>query len=367
MTLGASPRVLICEDSPLFALALRRVLEHDGDIAVVGVCSTAEQALTEISRLKPDLVTMDIELPGMKGLQAVERIMSLFPTPTLVLSSHVGRTSTDTAAALAVGAIDAMSKEDVALRAPEGEAGAAFRRRIKILSRARVVRLSRPRAAAEHAVARSNAAASNGNGNGSSNGNGKARFRPVSVVGICSSTGGPPMLKRLLEGLPATFPIPILVVQHMAAGFTESLAVWLDRAVPLPVRTATDGAPLAPGVWLAPDGLHLALEAGRLTLDDGIYPGPHRPSGDVLLHSIARSVGSSAVAIVLTGMGRDGASGAAAVKHAGGTAIAQDEASCVIYGMPKAAVDAGVDVVLAPEEIAAALAALKHAPLAVRA
>ena len=360
MSLGTSPRVLICEDSPLFALALRRVLEHEGDIAVVGVCSTAEQALTEISRLKPDLVTMDIELPGMKGLQAVERIMSLFPTPTLVLSSHVGRTRTDTAAALAVGAIDAMSKEDVALRAPEGEAGAAFRRRIKILSRARVVRLSRPQAAAERV-----AAPRNGNGNGRAPG-GSGSLHPVSVLGICSSTGGPPMLRRLLEGLPASFPIPILVVQHMAAGFTESLAVWLDRAVPLPVRTAEDGAPLAPGVWLAPDGLHLALEGSRLVLDDGLYPGPHRPSGDVLLHSIARSAGRSSAAIVLTGMGRDGASGAAAVKHAGGIAIAQDEASCVIYGMPKAAVDAGVDTVMTPDEIAAAIASLKHAPTAVR-
>jgi two-component system chemotaxis response regulator CheB len=364
MSLGGSPRVLICEDSPLFALALRRVLEHDGDIAVVAVCSTAEQAITEISRLKPDLVTMDIELPGMKGLQAVERIMSLFPTPTLVLSSHVGRSSTDTAAALAVGAIDAMSKEDVALRAPDSDAGAAFRRRIKILSRARVVRLSRAQAAAERPAFRANG---NGNGNGAAaSGNGRSTLHPVALVGICSSTGGPPMLRRLLEGLPATFPIPILVVQHMAAGFTESLAVWLDRAVPLPVRIAEDGAPLAAGVWLAPDGLHLAVDASRVVLDDGVYPGPHRPSGDVLLHSIARTIGRSAAAIVLTGMGRDGASGAAAVKHAGGIAIAQDEASCVIYGMPKAAVEAGVDVVMTPDEIAAAIASLKHAPLAVR-
>ena len=125
-------------------------------------------------------------------------------------------------------------------------------------------------------------------------------------------------------------------------------------------------AMLAAGVWLAPDGLHLALDGSRLVLDDGVYPGPHRPSGDVLLHSIARSIGRSAAAIVLTGMGRDGASGAAAVKHAGGIAIAQDEASCVIYGMPKAAVDAGVDLVMTPDELAAAIASLKHAPLAVR-
>jgi two-component system, chemotaxis family, protein-glutamate methylesterase/glutaminase len=350
VTLGTPPRVLICEDSPLFAAALRRVLEHEGDIVVVGVCATAEQAIAEIHRLKPDLVTMDIELPGMKGLQAVERIMSLFPTPTLVLSSHVGRRSTDTAAALAVGALDAMSKEDVALRAPEGPDGAAFRRRVKILSRARVVRLSRP---VETKPARDRR-------------NGGFRARAVSVIAICSSTGGPPLLKRVLEGLPATFPIPILVVQHMAAGFTESLAVWLDRAIALPVRTAEDGASLASGVWIAPDGHHLVLEGTRLLLDDNTYSGPHRPSGDVLLSSIARSVGRSAVALVLTGMGRDGAAGAAAVKKAGGVAIAQDEASCVIYGMPKAAVDAGIDMVMTPDEIAAALAGLKHAPQAVR-
>lgn len=351
MSLGTSPRVLICEDSPLFALALRRVLEQDGDISVISVCSTAEEAITEAGRLRPDLITMDIELPGMKGLQAVERIMSLFPTPTLVLSSHVGRRSTDTAAALAVGAIDAMSKEDVTLRAPDSAESVAFRRRVKILSRARVARFAGP--AAKTPPPRERERPSVGP-------------RAVSVIGICSSTGGPPMLKRVLEHLPATFPVPILVVQHMAAGFTESLAVWLDRAIALPVRTAEDGAALEPGVWLAPDGFHLVLEGSRLALDDSVYSGPHRPSGDVLLHSIARSVGRSAAAVVLTGMGRDGAAGAAAVKQAGGVAMAQDEASSVIYGMPKAALDAGVDIILTPEEIAAALGNLRHATLAVR-
>jgi two-component system, chemotaxis family, protein-glutamate methylesterase/glutaminase len=347
VTLGTIPRVLICEDSPLFALALRRVLEHDGDIAVVGVCSTAEQAIAELHRLKPDLITMDIELPGMKGLQAVERIMTLSPTPTLVLSSHVGRKSTDTAAALAVGAIDAIAKEDVALRAPDSADGAAFRRRIKILSRARVVRLARPEPPRRREK--------------------PGRLPAVSVVAICSSTGGPPMLKRLLEGLPATYPIPILVVQHMAAGFTESLALWLDRAIQLSVRTAEDGARLGPGVWIAPEGYHLTVNGGgRIALDDRDHPGPHRPSGDVLLSSVATSLGRWAAAIVLTGMGRDGANGAAAVKAAGGIAIAQDEASCVIYGMPKAAVDAGVEIVLTPEEIAEALKSLKHAPLEVK-
>lgn len=350
MSLGTTPRVLICEDSPLFALALRRVLEHEGDIEVIGVCPTAEQAIADVHRLKPDLITMDIELPGMKGLQAVERIMSLIPTPTLVLSSHVGRRNTDTAAALAVGALDAISKEDVALRSPEGPEGAAFRRRIRVLARARVARLARPREAKQPPER-----------NG-----GRPRIRPVSVVAICSSTGGPPLLKRILEQLPATYPIPILVVQHMAAGFTESLAVWLDRAIPLQVRTAEDGLALKPGVWIAPDGHHLVVEGGRLMLDDGDYAGPHRPSGDVLLSSVARFSGRAALAIVLTGMGRDGAAGAAAVKQAGGAAIAQDEASCVIYGMPKAAVDAGVETVMTPDEIASTLAGLRQTPQTVR-
>jgi two-component system chemotaxis response regulator CheB len=184
------------------------------------------------------------------------------------------------------------------------------------------------------------------------------------VVGICSSTGGPQVLAGLLEALPAAYPIPLLIVQHISAGFTEGLAHWLGEAVPLPVGIATDGAPLKPGIWIAPDGAHLKLTVtGHLALDRQTLTGHHRPSADVLLASIAEAAGAGGVAVVLTGMGSDGALGAAAVRRAGGLAIAQDEASSAVYGMPRAAIEGGTDIVLPPNGIAARLLGLNHRPL----
>jgi two-component system chemotaxis response regulator CheB len=343
------PRVVVCEDSQLFAHALQRLLEHDGDIEVAGVYRTAEDAIEGIDTLRPDLVTMDIELPGMSGLEAVEQIMSSRPTPILVLSSHLGNRHTEAAAALAAGALETLGKEDVALREPSGPAGAAFRRRVKILSNAKVIRHPRARLQARRTGT-------------------VPLAKAASVIGISSSTGGPQVLKHLLEKLPPSFPIPVLVVQHIAAGFTTSLAAWLDRALELPVHVAADGVSADCGVWVAPEGFHLRLGAdGRLALDDREQPGPHRPSGDVLFQSIASVAGRTGVAVVLSGMGRDGAVGAAAVKRAGGLAIAQDADSCAVYGMPKAAVEQGVDVILSPDEIASSLEALRHEPLGARA
>jgi two-component system chemotaxis response regulator CheB len=227
----------------------------------------------------------------------------------------------------------------------------AFRRRIRILSNAKVIRHPRARLQAHR----------NGTGSGV-----VPHPHAASVIGIASSTGGPQVLKHLLEKLPPGFPIPVLVVQHIAPGFTDSLATWLDRAVELPVHVATEGAIADRGVWIAPEGMHLRLARdGRLTLDETDHPGPHRPSGDVLLDSIATSAGRTGVAVVLSGMGRDGANGAAAVKRAGGLAIAQDAESCAVYGMPKAAVEQGVDVILTPDDIVASLKALRHEPLGV--
>jgi two-component system chemotaxis response regulator CheB len=184
------------------------------------------------------------------------------------------------------------------------------------------------------------------------------------VIGVCASTGGPQILARLLEALPADYPIPLLIVQHIGDGFAEGLACWLDQSVRLPVAIATDGARAGPGAWIGPNGAHLKLTAtGRLFLDRRTIVGRHRPSGDALLESIATAVGKSGVAIVLSGMGSDGAAGAVSVRDRGGLAIAQDKESSAIYGMPKAAVDLGVSVVLSPGEIAAALLALSHEPL----
>jgi two-component system chemotaxis response regulator CheB len=337
-------RVLVCEDSLVYATALQQMLEFEGDIKVAAVCATAEDAIAALPRVKPDLVTMDVELPSLDGLEAVELIMSSRPLPILVLSAHLGPGSDKAAAALAAGALDALAKDDVDLRDRAGAAGAAFRHRVRVLSRAHVIRHPRARlTGAPHT--------------------GGPRHR-AAVIGMCASTGGPQVLARLLDALPADYPIPLLVVQHISAGFTEGLVRWLDQSVRLPVGIAADGAQASHGAWIAPEGAHLKLAAtGRLSLDRRTVAGRHRPSGDVLLGSIATAAGKLGVGVVLTGMGSDGAIGAAALRRTGGLAIAQDEESSAVYGMPRAAINLGVDVVLSPGEIAASLLGLSHEQL----
>ncbi|MDX6410931.1 MAG: two-component system, chemotaxis family, protein-glutamate methylesterase/glutaminase [Gaiellaceae bacterium] len=340
------PSVLICDDSRTYATALRRLLEHDGDIDVVAHCATAEEAIAALPRLRPTLVTMDLELPGMGGLHAVEQIMSRRPVAICVLSSHIGDDTQRAAAALAAGALDAVDKGALDVLDPAGAAAVAFRRRLKVLSRARVIR--HPRAILQEA----NTA--------------RRLTNTASVIGICSSTGGPQILSRLLESLPGDYAIPLLVVQHISPGFTDGLAEWLDRIVPLPVRIAEDRTPVSAGVWIAPEGAHLKLDSsGLLLLDSRTVGDLHRPSGDILLESIAATAGRSGVAVVLSGMGRDGAAGAATVKRSGGLAIAQDEESSAVYGMPKAALDAGVTLSLGPDGIAERLRGLRYEPIAV--
>ncbi|HKG39246.1 MAG TPA: CheB methylesterase domain-containing protein [Conexibacter sp.] len=179
-----------------------------------------------------------------------------------------------------------------------------------------------------------------------------ASARRPEVIGVCASTGGPAVLAQLLGALPVDFPLPLLVVQHIASGFVDGLVRMLDDAIALPVATARDDAPLRPGVWLAPDDAHLTLtRSRRIALDRTTVRGRHRPSADLLLESLAEVLGAAAVAVVLTGMGRDGAAGAAAVQGRGGLVLAQDEASSAIYGMPRAAVQAGARP-LAPPAIA---------------
>jgi two-component system, chemotaxis family, protein-glutamate methylesterase/glutaminase len=387
-------RVLVCEDSPAYASALRRVLEQDNDITVPTVCYTAEEAIAALPRVAPDLVTMDVELPGMNGLAAVGEIMNHRPLPILVLYASAASGTNQASAALAAGALEAIAKDDLDLRDPADRAGAELRHRVRVLSQAQVIRHPFPK----HSLTGPTDLA-----------------RPASVIGVCASVGGPQLLMFLLRTLPADYPIPLLIVQHMAAGFTEGLVrllndtaalpvrlatggpqllMFLLRTLPadypipllivqhmaagfteglvrllndtaaLPVRLATGGPRAGPGAWIAPDGAHLTLAgAGHLALDTRTVSGPHRPSGDVLLDSIAATAGPSGVAVVLSGMGQDGAAGAAAVRRAGGLAIAQDEHSSAVFGMPKAAIDLGVDVVLSPREISACLLELRRVPL----
>jgi len=336
-------RVLVCEGSRGSAVRLRRMLEHDRDITVAAVCATAKEAVNALPLVQPDVVTMDLDLPGTGGLAAIEEIMSERPLPILAISAGaVGRAAKD--AALAAGALDVIGREDLDVADPGDAAAAALRQRVRVLSHTHVI--CHPRARLR--------------GMPTPHSTGRA----ASVIGMCGSAGGPYVLARLLRDLPADYAIPILVVQHISAGFTEGLARWLDQSVRLPVGIAADGAPPTAGAWIAPEGAHLKLApTGRLLLDRRTVAGLYRPSGDILFESIAAVTGQAGVAIVLSGMGSDGASGAAAVRRRGGLAIAQDRESSAIYGMPQAAVRYGTDLVLSPGEIVAQLMGLRYEPV----
>jgi two-component system, chemotaxis family, protein-glutamate methylesterase/glutaminase len=315
-------RILICEDSPTYARGLASFLEHEDGIEVVGVCATGEETLQSVSRLAPDLVTMDLELPGIGGLRTIERMMQLHPVPIVVLSAYAGRHSENASASLAAGALEVIDKAQVRLDEAGDAPAVALRHRFRRLGRIPVRAEVREAIPTQHV---------------------EPRLGPVAAIGICASTGGPRALQTILAGLPERFPLPVLVVQHMSIGFTEGLVSWLDQLVPLPVALACPGT-TGPGVWVAPDDAHLILEPSmRLSLDRESVNGPHRPSGDLLLSSMARVLGPRALGVVLTGMGRDGAKGVAAIIHAGGSVIAQDEPTSVVFGMPRAAIEAGAE------------------------
>lgn len=336
-------RVVVCEDSGSYSAALKRFLEVDGDLRVVAQCATAEELLEQLPGLKADIVTMDLELPGMDGNEAVRRIMRTNPVPVVALSNHTARGSRLAAVALGAGVLEAISKDDIRLQSMHAASGVALRKRIKRLARARVNGRRR----------------SSTDVSGEGRRQGLAHAAHASVVAVCASTGGPAALRAVLSCLPRDFPLPVLIVQHMTPGFTESFADWLDENLELPVRLAVDSQSVAPGIWIAPDGSHLLLDAGmRMRLDTAIPGNPHRPSADVLLNSMAASARTGSASVVLTGMGRDGGDGTGAVGAAGGLTIAQDEATSTIYGMPRAAKEAGARLVLPLDQIGDVLVAL---------
>ena len=333
-------RLLVCDDSPTYAAGFRRLVEHGHDLEVVAVHGNAEDAIAALPELEPDLITMDFELPGMNGLEAVERIMATHPLPILVLSSRATRGGAAAAAAYAAGALQAISKDDLNLLELDGDPAVAFRRRLRVLASAPVIR--HPRAGLRRSETHTWPAP-----------------RRLQVIGVCASAGGPQALMEMISALPEDFDVPILVVQHIADGFTDRLVSWLGDSAQVPVRLAEHGAPLRSGVSIAPENKHLTLTADYvLELTELTSPTLYCPSGDVLLHSLAEHAGSRAAGIVLSGMGSDGADGLAALRASGGLTIAQDEASSGVFGMPKVAAERGAEHVLAPDQIAASLVAL---------
>jgi two-component system chemotaxis response regulator CheB len=316
-------RVAICEDSAAYAAGLSRFLETDGALRVVAVAVDAESLIAALPHVRPDLVTMDLELAGINGIDAIRRIMASRPVPIVVVSEHVGSDGDVVDRALAAGAKAAVAKARLRLDERDGPLARALRDQLSAIAGVGVPSLQ-PRWAPE-APAR------------------LPRRGVATVIGIGASAGGPPALVEVLGALGADFALPVVVVQHMSAGFAAGLAAWLDDIVPLPVRLARDGDAAGPGIAIAPDGAHLVVgnDGRSLGLDRRTAAGAHRPSADMLLSSLAQRYGRGAVGVVLTGMGRDGAAGVAAITAAGGAAVAERPEHARLSGMPAAAAQAG--------------------------
>ena len=328
-------RVLIVDDSDFVRAFLGEILAADREIKVVGQAANGMEALALVERLKPDIVTMDIEMPEMDGMTAIRHIMaSEHALPILVLTSlDDARTACE---AVSRGALEVLPKPDM----DQFDTG-HFTRRLKLLSQVKVVR---------HICG----------GYGAKNGPARQVLpRPLGggpeIIAIASSTGGPGALSTLFTGLEHPLNLPVVVAQHIAPGFEDGLVSWLDSVVPLArVKKGVAGEPLLPGIiYISPSDGHMMVTSQRCLALDGLVPSDiYVPSCDRLLASVAASHGPAALAIVLTGMGDDGTRGALAVKREGGTTIAQDKESSVVYGMPGAALESGcIDQVLSLQEI----------------
>jgi two-component system chemotaxis response regulator CheB len=342
-----STRIVIGSGSHAFGRGLADCLERDEDLTVVGIFDDTAEVVRAASLERPDLVALELDLPKAGGEEATRLIMRDRRTRVVVLVAHDERRSPRAQAALAAGAVGVVPRSAVSLDAPNSAAADALRRRFRRLAATRLGSGPAP------------APPTTPTGVGTDRLRSPPGARRRAVIGICASTGGPGALLRVLHHLPADFELPVLVVQHLGDGFIDGLVRWLDGEVPLRVRIASDGDPIEPGIRLAPDGAHLKLGPSRLELDRTTVCGAHRPSGDVLLSSLADSAGAGAVAVVLTGMGRDGAAGLAKVAAAGGRTIAQDESTSTIYGMPRAAAEVGARTILPLDAIGPELLALR--------
>jgi two-component system chemotaxis response regulator CheB len=325
----ASVRVLMVEDSATIRGRLEEILSADPEIELVGVAGDGKTAIELCRTLKPNVVTMDMMLPMMSGLAATEYIMAHCPTPILIVSSSVNRGELfKTYEALAAGAVDVLEK-------PLGdETDAAWERRfvatVKLVSRIRVITHPRARLSGVSAPRASTPAPSFA----------VARGQGYEVVAVGASTGGPGAIIRMLNALPPSFPLPILLVLHINEMFASAFAEWLDGQSGLRAAYAREGDLVkahSGRVVIAPPERHMLVRGGRLRLTDDPPRHSCRPSVDVLFESVAREYGSTAAAVLLTGMGRDGAGGLLEIRNAGGLTIAQDEATSVVYGMPREA------------------------------
>lgn len=386
MLAGGKIRVLITDDSAFMCKVLQSIISADPDMEIVGVARDGRDAVSQAEQLKPDVITMDINMPHVDGLQATEIIMSSHPRPIVIVSSESREGAETTLKALELGAIDFVAKPSSAVDLDMNSVRAELCRKLKLAAKVRVVRtatksafvqgFATPAPAAAPSVPTVNAYSAAAPGGASSSlrsaapvstlspaaGSAGAGPSPVfaaaptvrvngrfPVVVLAASTGGPATLMKLIPTFPSNFPGAILLVQHMPGAFSGKFSQQLAEITSLRVKEAEQGEMLLPGsMYVCPGSHHLRVSpTGRVTLDDGPRVSGYRPCADLTMETVASYAGPMSLAAVLTGMGSDGARGAVAVKNAGGYVVAQDEATSVIFGMNAEAIRTGaVDQVL---------------------
>jgi two-component system chemotaxis response regulator CheB len=326
-------RVLVVDDSALMRKLIPQILATDSSIQVVGTAMDGNFGLRKIAELRPQVLTLDLEMPGMSGLDMLREIMRSHRVPVIVVSSHSTHGAGVTLKALSMGAFDFVAKpSDVSARMPE--IAHELISKIKAAAQSRGINIADPSWQAPTPVEKTAHTSSH---------------PPTRIVAIGISTGGPQALQYVLPQLPRDFPGTILIVQHMPEGFTEMFARRLDEISAIRVKEAQSGDLLLPGrALVCPGSRHLKVKRLPLgdvaVLSDEPRVNGHRPSVDVLFKSVAEEFGDKAIALLMTGMGEDGAQGMSRVKTAGGMTIAQSEDSCVVFGMPKAAIERGYAV-----------------------
>ncbi|MCG6980180.1 MAG: chemotaxis-specific protein-glutamate methyltransferase CheB [Deltaproteobacteria bacterium] len=339
---GGEPiRVLIVDDVKSARDLLVEILTTDPRFQVVGAVADGLEAVAVALKMRPDLVTMDIRLPGIDGFQAVEKILAVFPVPIVMITASMGKQEEKLFRAITSGALDVLDKQELYLWRTRPEIRNSFLRRLRTLASTRVKRVPAFIPAESEPIPTFRRPQ-------------RRRAESPLVVAIAASTGGPTALVKVLRGITPQVNAAFLVVQHMSKGFLEGLVRWLDNEVELEVKKAQEGDSLEAGVVLVAPGDHhmMVTEVDTVRLDKSLPINGHRPSAEMLFDSVASSCGKRGAGVILTGMGSDGAEGLKSVRLCGGHTIAQDEQTSIIFGMPRAAIELdAAEIVLPLEEI----------------
>jgi two-component system, chemotaxis family, protein-glutamate methylesterase/glutaminase len=337
-------KVLIVDDSAVARELIKHILSSDPAIEIIGTAANGLEAIDFIQREKPDVVTMDVIMPKMDGYEATRHIMQTNPVPIVIVSaSELPEEVDKTWRALEVGAVAQLMKPTFFDAGDPGDTTHKLIQTVKLMSEVRVVRRWRRAEPAAQPAARSAVASPAG-----------ALPQDIKVVAIGASTGGPPVLQKIFSVLPADFPVPILLVQHISPGFAAGFVEWLNRSSALHVKLAEHNEPaLAGRVYVAPDGMQMGIaSSGKISVTKDEMENNLRPSVSFLFRSVANAWGRQGLGILLTGMGRDGAEELKLMRDKGAVTIAQDQESCIVFGMPGEAVKLGAaKFTLPPEKI----------------